>query len=574
MRAVGANHDDMTSCQPANSPQPFRIPCAASNQQGSAVLCDDGPHVLHAWLQHRNRENLMTKIVSQKVVFDVDTAYYVHDQAPELHFLTPRHGDRVWEDSVWLKVEVRPFSHTRLSPWKVCALVDHAHRFCSLDPLQPHQLQNLGVGKHTVTVWLEIVSEDEYLQNTSAAVAQSHTFWINPKDPATAGHLDAELEPVSSSLNELNGPSELLLHDGISPPSINEAPTNPPSYCIIVFAFARPLYLSRLWDTLLMSDFTIRTDPVMSATVDMKLIIDRPSPAGSTSASTSEAEQHAAVLALAERLQWPHGKFNIVRRERHYGIRDNVLSSWLPGRDSHKDRAIFLEDDVVVSPYFFQWLLAAERARGVSAQNWGGVSLYRPKWNEIRWTPFDDHEGPMLLQLPCSWGAMYTSSFWFQFIRWWNHVQHQRTPRRLHLPRSLANAWGASSWKQALLRYMVEEDAYLLYPSKAFSSTGAPNGVHVKNSKALKQLFDVPLVVSKQKAAQAIFSLFYYQSNRSDGGGGGDNDGTERAAIIPEFDYQVENHLHHHLRLEFQRHLWCFCRRQEKQTQDCCCCCC
>lgn len=84
---------------------------------------------------------------------------------------------------------------------------------------------------------------------------------------------------------------------------------------------------------------------------------------------------------------------------------------------------------------------------------------------------------------------------------------------------------------------MVEEDAYLLYPSKAFSSTGAPNGVHVKNSKALKQLFDVPLVVSKQKAAQAIFSLFYYQSNRSDGGGGGDNDGTERAAIIPEFDY-------------------------------------
>ncbi len=503
MRDVKAVNGEFLSCWPASSPQPFRLrTCGAFSDKPTfnLELCNDGPRVLHVWLQHHNGES-STRIASQKVIFDVDTSYS-DGRLPTLHLVTPQQQDRMWEDSVWLKVEVRPFLPTRsASVYTVCALVDHTHQFCHIDPMQPHQLQNLEIGEHMVTVWLENASENISTKDTPGAL--SHTFWVEQKDVPTAVRLDKEQEVASTSSTELSS------HPWISSSSgNNKAPTKTLSFCIIVFAFARPLFLSRLWDSLLVSDFTASINPEMSAIVDMKLIIDRPSGADSTISTASRTtEGHAAVLELAAgRLQWPHGKFDIVLRDKHYGIRDNVLSAWIPGEDDEYDRAIFLEDDVVVSPFFFQWLIASERDRSASTQHWVGVSLYRPKWNEIRWTAFD-HEGPMLLQLPCSWGAMYTSSFWLQFIKWWQNFQGQNDPRLLHTPRSLANEWGEHSWKQALLRYMVEQNAYLLYPSRAFSTTGAPNGVHVKNSKALRRLFDVPLVTSKREAQRAISFL-------------------------------------------------------------------
>ena len=145
------------------------------------------------------------------------------------------------------------------------------------------------------------------------------------------------------------------------------------------------------------SDF--RTGPTnLNARVDVKVIIDKPD------VNSIYLKQHSSVVALANTLQWPYGAIKIEHRPRHYGIRDNVIWSWSPeAGDKQYDRVIFLEDDVIVSPFFFQWLLAADEMRN-EKQDWVGVSLYKPRWNEVLWSSFD-YDDPILLQLPCSWGA-------------------------------------------------------------------------------------------------------------------------------------------------------------------------
>ena len=53
-----------------------------------------------------------------------------------------------------------------------------------------------------------------------------------------------------------------------------------------------------------------------------------------------------------------------------------------PGAAEHY---IFLEDDLELSPSFFTWAKSAGEAYFGSAI---GVSLYRPRWDEINWRSF------------------------------------------------------------------------------------------------------------------------------------------------------------------------------------------
>ena len=201
-----------------------------------------------------------------------------------------------------------------------------------------------------------------------------------------------------------------------------------------------------------------------------------------------------------------------------------------------------------------------------------GVSLYRPIWNDILWRPFspprqerwtqselrerkrserkleggkqrgetekEQHEThgngqtvqkkaggqgrkrrrrdqgePFLLQLPCSWGALYFDSAWRGF-REWLHARRNLLLRSTHyqprpvssqpphhspssssasplmglpssflsprpsfdVPFAKSNGW-VRSWKRLVIRYMVERGLYMVYPGGVESEgMGGGNG--------------------------------------------------------------------------------------------------
>ncbi|KAI9356986.1 hypothetical protein DFJ73DRAFT_821711, partial [Zopfochytrium polystomum] len=106
-----------------------------------------------------------------------------------------------------------------------------------------------------------------------------------------------------------------------------------------------------------------------------------------------------------------------------------MAQAWNPASDT--DVALFLEDDVEVSPLFFKYAYWCARTFLLPTPLLPGIigcSLYTPRVDEINECP-DPSSPPLwrpstvvgpsrrlfLFQLPCSWGGLYAGGPWRRF---------------------------------------------------------------------------------------------------------------------------------------------------------------
>jgi len=68
---------------------------------------------------------------------------------------------------------------------------------------------------------------------------------------------------------------------------------------------------------------------------------------------------HEATLKAAEEFVWDVGPVRVHQQPAHVGIYGQWIDTWRPQSGSN-ERAIFLEDDVDLSPYAYRWLKAAQ----------------------------------------------------------------------------------------------------------------------------------------------------------------------------------------------------------------------
>ena len=225
------------------------------------------------------------------------------------------------------------------------------------------------------------------------------------------------------------------------------------------------------------------------------------------------------VVNFVRSFEWTHGPKEVVEFDHAAGIRGMWINSSRAdlGDDEH---VLPLEDDIEVSPLWYWWALRAARAygpfgdgRAVRARRLVGVSLYTPRLNEIlypqvRWLPDKaTASNAFLLQVPCSWGALYLGSMWRDFVTFYharaqppffNFTQeaHQRGVGKnreplgdpaVLLPRSRSNVW-PRSWKRFMVDYMYGRGYVMLYPNmrlqQAFSTTYMERGDHTGTLRA------------------------------------------------------------------------------------------
>ena len=441
-----------------------QITCVLPNSVQPVVFYDlfGSFHVLKAWTatNHSSADSQFT----QTIIFSSITN---EESTRSLRLASPVDGDLMGSDNVWLKFDFAEsyFSHEGLGMFFICFRISKLFFSCDGQANEPMRLLGLVPGKYTVEAWL-----------------------------ATHDHLEISGSRVFARFSVSDAIQVLPIRDIRSRQS--EVPLITAGACkssnlytVFVFAFQRVLLLRRLWQSLLNAHY-------FQCNVDVKIFVDR----------ARDAETWQSVRLEVQQMKWPHGKLNIILRSTHVGLVGNILSAWEPP-NNHRERAIFLEDDVEVSPWFFYFLMQIDR-RGIKLSPGSrmlGISLYRPKWNDISWhnikyAGLSNSSQPFfMMQLPCSWGAMYFPEEWNRFLRWHKTLEHAGAfdshVDQMWLPRSMSNVWQVS-WKKTLLRFMVEESVFMAYPSSgSFSTSKAPVGENVATS-LLSSLYNVQLIAN------------------------------------------------------------------------------
>ena len=227
---------------------------------------------------------------------------------------------------------------------------------------------------------------------------------------------------------------------------------------IVVVAFNRPKSLQRLLRFLAEARYPDK---------DVTLII------------SIDKGKNQNVLDIANAFIWEHGNKIVDYQKENLKLRKHILKcgNWSKEYGS----VIVLEDDLIVSPYFY--LYAMQTLEFSATKSYiGGISLYNHRWNVNVSEPFeisDDCYDTWYFQFASSWGEAWTYEQWKDFKKWYI-INEDKDLHSSSMPEFVAN-WSKSSWLKYFIKYLIENDKYFIYPKKSLTSNFSDAGTHVNS---------------------------------------------------------------------------------------------
>lgn len=141
------------------------------------------------------------------------------------------------------------------------------------------------------------------------------------------------------------------------------------------------------------------------------------------------------------------------------------------------DAVVVLEDDIGVHRQFAQFAAMAINATN-EEDRIAGISLYAPEINEYESLPFEplksDHD-VYLMQIPCSWGQVWTKSQWKSFSTWYQSESCEPVVVEDGVHPAVAS-WSKKSWKKYFAKYLVRTERFVVYPYSGFSTNHSDSG--------------------------------------------------------------------------------------------------
>lgn len=194
------------------------------------------------------------------------------------------------------------------------------------------------------------------------------------------------------------------------------------------------------------------------------------------------------VEHFADDYHWPYGKKIVDKHDQNLGLRPHMMSlgKWF---DSY-DALVILEDDIVVSPNFFNYTKQTVDKYS-SSSDVAGISLYGFGVNYqtgLPFQPFKDEHDVYFMNCAMSWGEIWMRDSWKCFSDW--YIQHQEFTIEPHLPKRICQ-WNQKSWLKYHTRYCIEENKYFVYPYISLSSNFGDAGVH--NNSGSNTIYQVEL---------------------------------------------------------------------------------
>ena len=199
------------------------------------------------------------------------------------------------------------------------------------------------------------------------------------------------------------------------------------------------------------------------------------------------------VVRAAEEFHWRHGKKTVRLQKENLKLRRHVLQCGDYALEYGS--VIVLEDDLYVSPHFYEYAVRALKASRGDGRI-GGISLYNHRLNVMASEPFeaiDDGFDNWYFQFASSWGEVWTREQWSGFKVWYEADPDIRSIQGV--PRYVRN-WPESSWLKYFIAYLVEKNMYFFYPRLSLATNFGDAGTHVMNSNTE---FQVPLQLGPKK---------------------------------------------------------------------------
>ncbi len=224
---------------------------------------------------------------------------------------------------------------------------------------------------------------------------------------------------------------------------------------VVIVAYNRPVALKRLLASIESATYIGYNNITLIISIDQ-----------------SESEE---CFCIANAFQWDHGFKQIVKFEINIGLREHILKCGELTQEY--ESVIILEDDCFVSRNFYNYSCQA-LSFYQNHSNIAGLSLYAYQTNEnalLPFSPLADGYDAYFMQIPSSWGQVWTASQWTSFKTWM--AQNPVITDMDLLPENV-KSWPASSWKKYFYKYMVKYDKYFVYPAVSLVSNFGDKGTH------------------------------------------------------------------------------------------------
>ena len=195
--------------------------------------------------------------------------------------------------------------------------------------------------------------------------------------------------------------------------------------------------------------------------------------------------QNENVADLAKKFDWQMGEKEIIYQDEHLGLRNHIIKC---GDLTYEyGSIIMLEDDLVVSPYFYRY---AQEALDFykSFKEIGGISLYNLPYTEALKQPFiplKDDSDVYFKQVPSSLGQAWSVEQWDSFKKWYSTDPDVKSI--YGLPVKVKN-WPVTSWKKYYYGYIVETNKYFVFPQNSFTTNFNDLGVNMITKNYLGQV--------------------------------------------------------------------------------------
>jgi len=225
---------------------------------------------------------------------------------------------------------------------------------------------------------------------------------------------------------------------------------------IVVAAYNRPASLKRLLESLSKADYQSKSNIHLIISIDYS---------GDT-----------GCRDVAEEFEWAFGQKKVLVHPKRLGLREHIIRCGDIALDY--DGVLILEDDLVVSPFFYRFAMASSDYYA-DKDYVAGISLYGYERNEfcdMPFSPIANGSDIYFMKAPSSWGEIFLKKHWIDFKKSYdNGIVLEETD---FLPNWVKNNWPETSWKKLYFKHMISIDAFFVYPMQSYSSNMGEIGTH------------------------------------------------------------------------------------------------
>ncbi|KAK7098671.1 uncharacterized protein [Littorina saxatilis] len=176
---------------------------------------------------------------------------------------------------------------------------------------------------------------------------------------------------------------------------------------ILILTYKRDRSLRRCLDSINNAEYD-------GEKVEVEIYIDR----------GKDGKVHKETFLVANSFRFNHGPVRVHVQPRHVGVLGQWLGTWRVPRENSSEIAVFVEDDITVSPYFARWLRLVHKKYG----SYPGINGYTLQAESIRHATgvlkasLTGPPGEIVFLYPVlgSWGFSPNVGAWRDFLRWYN----------------------------------------------------------------------------------------------------------------------------------------------------------